>query len=129
MEDLWIILDANFLMVPENHGVDIFSELERILDKKYELVIPEVVIEELKNLEKNETGSEKKAARVALDLASGIKKVPSKKSGDKEIVRLAQEKNCMVATNDSNLRKDLRSEGIPVIYLRQRSHLEIDGKP
>lgn len=122
------ILDANFLMVPMNYGVDIFSEMDRIVDRDYKIAIPEVVMGELKNLKESGTPSEKKAAKVALELASDLKKIPSKKPADEEIIRLAKEKNCLVCTNDSDLRKHLREIGTPVIYLRQESYLEICGK-
>lgn len=116
-------------MVPESQGVDIFSELDRILDKKYKLIVPEAIVEELKNIRKGgESSSERKAARIGLKLSSRGEKIPSKKKGDEEIMRLARQKNCVVATNDSDLRKNLRKEGIPVIYLRQKSHLTLEGK-
>lgn len=128
MEELRIILDANFLMVPESHGVDIFSELDRIIDKKYELFVPEVVIGELKNLKETGNTSEKRSANVALELASELEKVPSDKPADEEILDLAEGGGSAVATNDSDLKRRLREKGIPVIYLRQRSHLSTDGK-
>lgn len=127
MENLRVILDANFLMIPEMHGVDIFSELDRVLDKKYELIVPEVVIGELEHLKKEGTSSEKKAAKVALGLSDKAKKVKSKKSADEEIIRLAKKENCAVGTNDKKLKKRLQKEGIPVIYLRQKSHLDISS--
>ncbi|KXB08456.1 hypothetical protein AKJ55_00965 [candidate division MSBL1 archaeon SCGC-AAA382M17] len=129
MEDTCVILDTNILMVPESQGVDIFSELDRILDKKYKLIVPETIVEELKNIKKRgESSSERKAARIGLELSSRAEKVPSKKKGDEEIMRLARGKNCAVATNDSRLRKNLRKEDIPTIYLRQKSHLTLEGK-
>lgn len=127
MKDLWVILDANFLMIPENYGVDIFTELDRILDKKYKVVIPEVVTEELENLKEGGSPSERRAAKVALELSSRGEKVPSEEPADKEIMRLAQEKNCVVATNDKNLRKKLREKGISTILLRQKTHLNTEG--
>lgn len=127
MEDLWVLLDANFLMIPETHGIDIFSELDRLLDKKYELVVPEVVIGELERLKKEGDSSERKASRIALELADRAKKIKSENPADEEILKLSQEKNCVVGTNDSNLRKKLRNKGIPVIYIRQKSHLDING--
>ncbi|RLI16819.1 nucleotide-binding protein, partial [Candidatus Bathyarchaeota archaeon] len=33
-----------------------------------------------------------------------------------------------VFTNDRNLRKRLRNINVPVIYVRQKSRLEIDGR-
>lgn len=129
MEDTCVILDTNILMVPESQGVDIFSELDRILDKKYKLIVPETIVEELKNIKKRgESSSERKAARIGLELSSRAEKVPSKKEGDEEIMRLARGKNCAVASNDSRLRKNLRKEDIPTIYLRQESHLTLEGQ-
>lgn len=127
MKDLWVLLDANFLMIPETYGIDIFSELDRLLDKKYELVAPEVVIGELKHLKEKGDSSERKAARIALELAERAKIIESENPADEEILKLSQEKNCVVGTNDSNLRKKLRDKGIPVIYIRQKSHLDISG--
>ena len=41
-----IILDTNFLLIPVQFGVDIFSEFDRICNFKYELVVvPETVTE------------------------------------------------------------------------------------
>ena len=127
MEDLAVILDTNFLLIPEVHGVDILSELERILNLKYELVIPEVVIGELRHIKKDGEPSEKKAASIALDLFDDVKIVESEKPADEEILRLASEMDSVVGTNDKNLKKQLRNRGIPVIYLRQKSHLCVDG--
>lgn len=128
MGDLWVVMDANFLMIPEEHGVDIFSEIDRILDRRYELVVPEVVLGELERLKRKGSPSERRAARVALQLAERTKKVPSEESADEEILRLAQEKDCVVGTNDSVLRKRLRQMGTPTIFLRQKSHLDIDSR-
>ncbi len=128
MEDLMVILDTNFLMIPGLHGVDIFSELDRVIDKKYEIVIPEVVIGELKNLKEEGNSTERKAAELALDLASKGSKITSQMPADEEIFRLALENQGVVGTNDSKLQKRLREEEIPVIFLRQKSHLDISGK-
>lgn len=127
MVKLWVILDTNFLMIPETHGVDIFSELDRILDKKYALIVPETVTDELKSLKEKGSASERKAANVGLKLAEKAKKISSQKTGDDEIIRLAKEKDSVVGTNDKTLKERLRNLGIPVIYLRQRSHLHING--
>lgn len=128
MQDLQVILDTNFLMIPGLHGVDIFSELDRVLDRKYELVVPEVVMGELEHIKEEGDASERKAASLALDLASRTKEIPSQGPADEEIIRLAREKDeVAVGTNDSDLKKRARNEGIPVIFLRQKSHLDISG--
>ncbi len=56
MKDFLIILDTNFLMIPELYGVDIFDELDRVVDRKYTLIVPEVVIGELENIKENYGG-------------------------------------------------------------------------
>ncbi len=125
MEELWVILDTNFLMIPEIHGVDIFSEIDRVIDKKYELIVPVVVIEELKHLKREGTSIERKAAQIGLELAKKAKRIESKKTADEEIIRLAKKKKSVVGTNDKKLKKRLEEMGISVIYLRQKSHLDI----
>lgn len=128
MRNLRIVLDTNFLMIPENHNVDIFRELDRVVDRKYELVVPEIVIKELEHLSQEGTPSEKKAAKIALDLSSRANKIPSEISeADQEILRLAREEGYPVATDDSDLREKVRKAKTPVIFLRQSNHLAIDG--
>lgn len=128
MKDLQVILDTNFLMIPGLYGVDIFSELDRILDRKHEILVPEVVIGELEHLEEEGDSSERRAASLALDLASRTEEIPSQGPADEEIIRLARgDDRVVVGTNDSDLKKRVRNEGIPVIFLRQKSHLDISG--
>lgn len=128
MNDFWLILDTNFLMIPERWGVDIFDEFDRIINKKYRLVVPEAVLKELEQLKKHGNAEEKKAAKIGLELASKAEKIPSKMTADREILRLAGKMECVVATNDKELKNSLRKKGVPVIYLRQTSHLSIVGK-
>ncbi|MBS3815124.1 MAG: DNA-binding protein [Hadesarchaea archaeon] len=127
MSKFRVILDANFLMTPELHGVDIFSEIERILNVNYELVVPSVVINELETLASKGNSTERSAAKVALGLANRAKKIETSGEADEEIIRLARGKNSIVGTNDTELRKRLREEGVPVIYLRQKSYLNLAG--
>jgi rRNA-processing protein FCF1 len=46
---------------------------------------------------------------------------------DDSLVRVAKENGFYVATADAQLRRRCRGEGVPVIFLRQRSHLALDG--
>jgi rRNA-processing protein FCF1 len=46
---------------------------------------------------------------------------------DDSIVRVALDGPFIVATNDAELRRRLRRVGVSVVFLRQRSHLEIEG--
>jgi len=129
MPDLRVIADTNFLMIPGLFGVDIFGELDRITERKYRLLVPKPVVEELKEIAAEGSPRERSAARIALDilLLSGAEVVDIEPPADDAILKLAREHKYVVGTNDAKLRRKLRSNGIPVVYLRQKSHLSIDG--
>ncbi|MGQ9720840.1 MAG: type II toxin-antitoxin system VapC family toxin [Candidatus Jordarchaeum sp.] len=127
---LKIVLDTNFLMTPFNLEIDVISELDRIINQKYEIIIPLGIIKELKGLLKNPNLKTRTAAKLALKIAKRYKIVDIKdENGDIDdlIVQFSKKEYCAVATNDQNLRRRLKSEGIPTIYVRQKSHLEVEG--
>jgi rRNA-processing protein FCF1 len=115
-------------MMPGMFGVDIKGELERLLDRRVEFLIPGPVLRELKDISVRGTPDEKSAARVGLIMAEHGSVIEFDAGADESIIKIALEKRCPVGTNDSSLRKRLRKEGIPVIYLRGRSHLSMDGQ-
>ena len=127
MTKLQVIADTSFLMIPGLFGVDIIVELDRLLEKKYNLVIPAPVIDELKELVSRGKPVERSAASLGLSLAARGKKVQIKGPADEAIVNLAGE-NFVVGTTDSALRKEVRKRRVPVIYLREKSHLAVDGR-
>jgi rRNA-processing protein FCF1 len=59
------------------------------------------------------------------DLINVVRK--PRETNDEVMIRVAQQKKCIVATNDSELRKRLRNISIPVVYVRQKSRLELEG--
>jgi hypothetical protein len=81
----------------------------------------------------SEKGSPKvrKHASLALQLAGKCRIVQvgqsSNESHDDVIVRMAQKWKCPVATNDRALRKRLRDKKIPVIFLRGKKRLWMEG--
>ena len=126
-----VIIDSNFLFIPLKFGVDIFSEFERLLGGFVRYVVPSPVIGELKLLKSCAKPSMEKKIEFALALSERCEKIEeTAKSGetvDDVIIRLAKDWNCPVATNDTELRRRLRREGIAVIFLRQQSYLEVEG--
>jgi uncharacterized protein len=122
------ILDTNALMVPEQFGVDIFSELRRMGYVQW--IVPLSVLGELRYLAvKSDKGRDKIAARVALGLAEQCKAVGIDNfDADQAIEKLAISEGAAVFTNDKALKKRLFSKGITVIYLRQRRYLEATKK-
>ena len=125
-----VILDSNFLMMPIQFHIDVFRELDELLNQKVETVTPSPVYEEIKRIA---CGKSKlaKEAKLALKIAEKSEvfevKLGPGESTDDLIVRLASEWGCLVATNDRELRRKLRDLTVPVIYLRQKSRLAIEG--
>ncbi|MDI9624632.1 MAG: twitching motility protein PilT [Methanothermobacter sp.] len=115
-------------MIPFQFKVDIISELERIAPNG-EFIIPSFVIDELKKIKMKSKGKDRIAARIALKLAEKgpfkIVNLPLGKdeSVDDALIRLSD----ILCTNDKELRRKARRKGVPVIYLRQKKYLTING--
>ena len=72
----------------------------------------------------------RRMAALALKFAEECKYVEvksSKKTVDDVLFEVANKWKMPVFTNDSQLRKRLRDISVPVIYVRQKSCLEIEG--
>lgn len=134
-----ILLDTNFLLIPGQFGVDIFAELDRICQFKYEVCVLDATMEELSDIVADRTASAKdrKAARLGLQLlkVKGVKVASPKrkvfKSADKAILDfvsaagLSAGKSVIVSTQDKLLRDRLRAKGVQVIVLRQKRYLQL----
>ncbi|WP_324735145.1 nucleotide-binding protein [Thermococcus sp. SY098] len=133
MRKAWLVVpDTNFLLVPGQFGVDIISELNRILDIKFEIVVPNIVLDELNVIERKAKGKDLMAVRMAKKLAERFRVVEigkfGEKSTDEQIYEFAvKNPNVIICTNDKLLKKKLRERGIPVVYLRQKKILELEG--
>jgi rRNA-processing protein FCF1 len=131
-EKLKVILDANALFVPLQFKIDVFEGLRVLLNRNFEPVLPKPVKGELKKLAEKGSPKMRKAAAYALKLAEKCMLVDLGEdfagSPDEAILRLADAWKCPVFTNDRKLRKRLRDINVPVIYVRQKSRLEIDGE-
>ena len=128
---LKIILDSNSLFVPLQFKIDIFSEVERLLNRRVNFVLLSQIKRELELLAAEKSPRIRKEALFALKLAEKCTYVPvdsdEKMTTDDIIVKVAKAWNSPVFTNDSQLRRRLRDISVPVIYVRQKSRLEIDG--
>jgi len=75
--------------------------------------------------------SRRKQALLALKLAEKCRLVNVEKgaeeTNDNVILRVASQWKSPVATNDRELRRKLRTQHIPVIFLRGKNRLELEG--
>jgi rRNA-processing protein FCF1 len=129
---LCVILDTNFLTVPTQFGVDIFSEAERVLERRVEFIILESVVNEIRARLENAGKTESRTFKVALDLTERCRIVEIDQSledsiVDDQLLWYTTSVNGVLATNDRELRNRALERGIPVLMLRGKKHLELKG--
>lgn len=126
-----VLADSNFLLIPFQFNVDIFEGLEEVFDCKVELLVLPQVLSEVRRIACGR-GEDARRAKLALNLIlprcrllelDDVKDLPA----DEALFRAALKLRIPVATNDRRLRRRLRVHGIPTVFLRQYSRLEVDG--
>lgn len=130
---LRVILDSNALFVPLQFKIDIFEKIKKLLNMKFELILLSPIRRELEKLAGKGSPKMRKNASYALRMAKKCRLIELSEeyagsSPDDVIFQVAREWKCPVFTNDRELRKRLRNINVPVIYVRQKSRLEIDGR-
>ena len=129
-QPLKVILDSNALFVPLTFKIDIFEQTKCLLNRNIEFILLSPVKHELELLAAKDSPKTRREAVYALRLAEKCKFVAVEAEGltvDDVIVRVAKSWNSMVFTNDRILKKRLRDISVPVIYVRQKSRLDVDG--
>jgi uncharacterized protein len=130
-EPIKVIADSNALFVPLEFKIDIFAELQRLLNRRFELVLISPVKAELEILTQKNSPKMRRNAAFALSLAEKctyvkVAEKPNEQTDD-AILRIARAWKVPVFTNDKALKAKLRDISMPVIYVREKSRLEIDG--
>jgi rRNA-processing protein FCF1 len=129
---LKIILDSNALFVPLQFNIDLLEDLKKLLNRNFDLVVLSPTRLELQRIATHGSSSLRKNAALALKLAEKCKPLHIGQrpgaSADDLIVQAAAKYKYPVFTNDRQLRNRLRDINVPVIYVRQKSRLEIDGR-
>jgi rRNA-processing protein FCF1 len=126
-----VIFDSSFLFIPTQFHIHIFEELAELLNRRYEPILLSPTYEELQRIAESGSVKLRQQAKLALEFAQACHLVEVEKkaeeSHDDVIVRVASTTPVCVATNDRTLKKRLKRIDVPVIYMRQKSHLAIDG--
>ena len=123
-----IILDTNFLLIPYNFKVDIYEEIKRIVHDECLICIIDRTRYELDKILNTQKGKDKAAAKFALDLIDKKKPesiITENQHVDESILLLAEQEDCIVATQDKELKDKLKQLKRKIIVLRQKNHLEI----
>lgn len=124
-----ILLDTNFLMACDQFKVDIFSEIDRICNFNYKIRILDKTMYELKDIVEKQKGKHKDAAKIALHLLKiknvKVIKYVSEQNTDDTIIDYAKKEDCIVATQDKDLKRKLINQNTSVIVLKQKKILAI----
>jgi uncharacterized protein len=121
-----VILDTSALLSFFEFSVDWEKELFRLVDG-YHILVPTEVLKELDILSRQTASQRKQKAAAALKIAQRYETVEtSAGNADNAVIEAAKKTNGMVATNDTELRKRLKQESIPVIFLRGKKRLALD---
>ncbi|MHA2003013.1 MAG: type II toxin-antitoxin system VapC family toxin [Candidatus Thorarchaeota archaeon] len=128
-----VVVDTNFLTVPFQFNVDVLSESRMVLEQRVEFVILRSVLNEINKLAETARGSNKRAFRIALELAENCKIVDvqdpiSEMAVDDQLIEHTAQVGGVLATNDKELRARARDRGIPVLLLRGKKRLVLEGE-
>jgi len=124
-----ILLDTNFLLIPYQFKVDIFTQIDKISTFKYELFILDKTLDELKKIVEEQKGKNRDAAKIAFKLIA-IKKIKvikteSNQKTDDIILDIASKHGYIVATQDKDLKRKLVNQECKVIILKQKKILAL----
>ncbi|MCX6671686.1 MAG: hypothetical protein NTX92_07185 [Euryarchaeota archaeon] len=121
-----VILDSSAILSFFEFFIDWEKELSRLLDG-YCIVVPTEVIKELEVLSKQTASERKRKAAASLKLAERYQTIETiAGNADDAIIEAAKKTHGVVVTNDTELRKRLKRESIPVIFLRGKKKLSLE---
>jgi hypothetical protein len=122
-----ILLDTNFLLIPAQFKVDIYSEIARICNFQYELYVMDKTIIELNNIINEGKGKNREAAKLAKSILEAKKPKILKTSAEDYVDNIILGlKGYIVATQDKALRSMLKKHNVKTIVLRQKNHLVLE---
>lgn len=107
------------------YRVDVFKEIETIMEEPYELCIMDKTVDELEKIVKTGKTSDKEAAKLALQLIKqkDLKRLPCPNSVDEGILNGPVD---YAATQDRELKRKLKAKGVKIITLRQKKYLRTE---
>lgn len=142
-KELVIVLDANFIFLPAQFKIDYLNEIEENMGTSSKFIVYQQILDELEakkqrikdsrkfemNLDLGLRYLEQNLSRYQIEFKNESKR--DKETTDEFLLRKCVElkksqKNVYLATNDGELRKKAKKEGINVIFLRQESYLSIE---
>ena len=115
-----VLFDTNMLLVPKQFGIDVFSEVDRLVPGNEKATITQVV-HELENV------NDRRAANVGLELVKryALRIIPATGKADDALIDVAIKERAVVCTNDRELKERCAEKGVKIIFMRGKKKLEI----
>lgn len=121
-----VVIDTNFLFIPYVYRIDIFSELNYLIEAGQKIIMPSSVINELNKISEQK-GKNGLAAKLALKIIDNRKKsieiISTDLLPDEWIVKFCKNNSAIVCTNDKVLKNKIKRLGAGVITLKSRSKI------
>lgn len=129
---LQVVLDTNIIIFASEGKFNLTTEIERLIPQKHDIVFLSTCLNEFDYLidKQPKMKKHKKFAMKLLETTKLIDFDPVEiKTTDEKIIHFAKlhVPNCIIVTNDNHLKKLLREENIPVIFVKTTNHLELLG--
>lgn len=123
-----IVFDTNFLFITFDYDIDVIRELQGQLGSELSLFISEGTLKELRDMYDAKKRSRKFFGLVLTFIKKyNIRVLASKETYvDNVLVELAHDYKIYIATSDKGLKRRIKDTDSKIIYLRQKSYLEID---
>jgi rRNA-processing protein FCF1 len=127
-----VVLDSSSLFLPFQFRIDPVAETKRLLHKPLEFVVPGPVAEEIRRVLTIGYGGSKRDAKAALQYAERFPQKPGRGQGDDAVLNMAIDerhagKTAVIVTTDVGLRRRARAFHVPVLFMRNKGHLMLDG--
>lgn len=121
------VIDTNTLLYIYLNKVDAFDLLEKRGFRRF--LIPQMVLNELKNLHNHLSGEEKIAAGFALNLVDDKCEVVDIKAenADDSLISLARQYDCTLVSSDKELIKKAKLKSVQTAYLREKKKIEFNS--
>ncbi len=121
-----VILDTNFLLIPYQFKIDIFSELSYLIEDAYDLIVPTGVNAEIEKIAKSK-GRHALGGRLALKILAinkdKVKFVKSDGLVDDWNLKFANDKRAIICTNDKKLRLLSKKAKLRTITMKSKAKI------
>ena len=127
-----VVVDTSFLLIPAEFGIDVFAESRRVLERSVEFILLTSVLQEIGIRTRSGDSLRNGKFRIASDLAKRCRTVTIDSSiaglpVDNQLLEYTMSIKGVLATNDRRLRERARERGLPVLMMRGKKRLALEG--